>query len=126
MIMTTRTKPNAKDPVIGELKRTPTPEKIESPVKPAEAKEPVNVETETPTEEPVAAPAAVEKSVIETDVRKKLDRKTDDDSNPFVPSNPAQLEKDAKRVAEAAGFELNRGTSIGARLIARAQNRPGQ
>jgi hypothetical protein len=124
--MTTRSKSNSKDPVIGDLKRTPTPEKIESPVKPVDAKEPVNIETETLTEEPVAAPVAVEKTVVETDVRKKLDRKTDDISNPFVPSTPAQLEKDAVRVADEAGFELNRGTSIGARLMARAQNRPGQ
>jgi hypothetical protein len=124
--MTTRPKTNAKDPVVGDLKRTPTPERIESPLSKVEEKAPVNVETETPSDEPVAAPAAVEKQVVETDVRKKLDRKTDDDSNPFVPSNPAQVEKDAKRVAETAGFELNRGTSVGARLMARAQNRPGQ
>ena len=124
--MTTRSRSNAKDPVIGDLKRTPTPEKVESPLSKVEDKEPVNIETETPSDEPVAAPAAVEKQVVETDVRKKLDRKTDDDSNPFVPSNPAQVEADAKRVAETAGFELNRGTSVGARLMARAQNRPGQ
>ena len=124
--MTNRSRSNAKDPVIGDLKRTPTPEKIESPLSKADDKAPVNVETETPSEEPVEAPAAVEKVVVETDVRKKLDRKTDDDSNPFVPSNPAQVEADAKRVAETAGFELNRGTSVGARLMARAQNRPGQ
>jgi hypothetical protein len=86
----------------------------------------VNIETDTPSEEPVEAPAAVGKEFIETDVRKKLDRKTDDDSNPFVPSNPAQVERDAKSIADAAGFELNRGTSVGARLMARAQNRPGQ
>lgn len=121
--MTTRSKSNAKDPVIGDLRRTPTPEKIESPIKAVDAKEPVNIETESLTEEPIEAPAAVDKSVVETDVRKKLDRKTDDDSNPFVPSNPAQLEKDAERVAKTAGFELNRGTSIGARLMARSQNR---
>ena len=124
--MTTRSRSNAKDPVIGDLKRTPTPEKVESPLSKVEEKAPVNVETETPSDEPVAAPAAVEKQVVETDVRKKLDRKTDDDSNPFVPSNPAQVEADAKRVAEAAGFDLNRGTSVGARLMARSQNRPGQ
>ena len=124
--MTTRSRSNAKDPVIGDLKRTPTPEKIESPLSKVEEKAPVNVETETPSDEPVAAPAAVEKQVVETDVRKKLDRKTDDDSNPFVPSNPAQVERDAKSIADAAGFELNRGTSVGARLMARAQNRPGQ
>ena len=124
--MTTRSRSNAKDPVIGDLKRTPTPEKIESPFSKVEEKAPVNVETETPSDEPVAAPAAVEKQVVETDVRKKLNRKTDDDSNPFVPSNPAQVEADAKRIAETAGFDLNRGTSVGARLMARAQNRPGQ
>jgi hypothetical protein len=124
--MTTRPKTNAKDPVIGDLKRTPTPERIESPLSKVEEKAPVNVETETPSDEPVAAPAAVEKQVVETDVRKKLDRKTDEDSNPFVPSNPAQVEKDAKNIAEAAGFDLNRGTSVGARLMARAKNRPGQ
>ena len=124
--MTTRSRSNSKDPVVGDLKRTPTPEKVESPPSKVEEKAPVNVETETPSDEPVAAPAAVEKQVVETDVRKKLDRKTDDDSNPFVPSNPAQLEKDAQQVAQSAGFELNRGTSVGARLMARAQNRPGQ
>ena len=121
--MTTRTKTNAKDPVIGDLKRTPTPEKIESPLAPEEGKAPVNIETESLTEEPVEAPVAAAKQVIETDVRKKLDRKTDDESNPFVPSNPAQVEADAKRVATESGFELNRGTSVGARLMARSQNR---
>ena len=124
--MTTRSRSNAKDPVIGDLKRTPTPEKIQSPLDRVEEKAPVNIETDTPSEEPVEAPAAVGKEFIETDVRKKLDRKTDDDSNPFVPSNPAQVERDAKSIADAAGFELNRGTSVGARLMARAQNRPGQ
>ena len=124
--MTTRSRSNAKDPVIGDLKRTPTPEKIESPLEKADDKAPVNIETESLTEEPVEAPAAVEKAFIENDIRKKLDRKTDNDSNPFIPSNPAQLEADAKRLAETAGFEFNRGTSIGARLMARAQNRSRQ
>jgi hypothetical protein len=117
--MTTRSKSNAKEPVIGDLQRTPSPEKVGD-------KTPINVEVESLTEEPVEAPVAVEKQVVETDVRKKLDRRTDSDNNPFVPSNPAQVEKEAERVAEAAGFELNRGTSVGARLMARAQNRPGQ
>ena len=121
--MTSRSRSNAKDPVIGDLKRTATPEKIESPTTSSDEKAPVNIETESLTEDPVEAPAAVEKQVIETDVRKKLDRKTDDDSNPFVPSNPAQVEADAKRVAVESGFELNRGTSVGARLMARSQNR---
>ena len=121
--MTSRSRSNAKDPVIGDLKRTATPEKIESPTTSSDEKAPVNIETESLTEDPVEAPAAVAKQVIETDVRKKLDRKTDDDSNPFVPSNPAQVEADAKRVAVESGFELNRGTSVGARLMARSQNR---
>ena len=121
--MTSRSRSNAKDPVIGDLKRTATPEKIESPTTSSDEKAPVNIETESLTEDPVEAPAAVAKQVIETDVRKKLDRKTDDDSNPFVPSNPAQVEADAKRVAVESGFELTRGTSVGARLMARSQNR---
>ena len=124
--MTTRSRSNAKDPVIGDLKRTATPEKIESPISSSDDKAPVNIETESLTEEPVEALVAVEKQVIETDVRKKLNRKTDDDSNPFVPSNPAQIEADAKRVAAESGFDLNRGTSVGARLMARSQNRTFQ
>jgi hypothetical protein len=124
--MTTRSRSNAKDPVIGDLKRTATPEKIESSISSSDDKAPVNIETESLTEEPVEAPVAVEKQVIETDVRKKLNRKTDDDSNPFVPSNPAQIEADAKRVAAESGFDLNRGTSVGARLMARSQNRTFQ
>jgi len=124
--MTTRSRSNAKDPVIGDLKRTATPEKIESPISSSDDKAPVNIETESLTEEPVEAPVAVEKQVIETDVRKKLNRKTDDDSNPFVPSNPAQIEADAKRVAAESGFDLNRSTSVGARLMARSQNRTFQ
>jgi hypothetical protein len=72
--MTNRSRSNAKDPVIGDLKRTPTPEKIQSPLDTVEEKAPVNIETDTPSEEPVEAPAAVEKEFIETDVRKKLDR----------------------------------------------------
>lgn len=80
--------------------------------------EPVNIELQTLTEEPVAAPEAVSKEKIETDVRSKLSRKTVEE-DVFVPSNPAALEKEAKAVAEEKGFDLNRGTSIGARLMAR-------
>ena len=119
--MTTRTKSTAKEPAIGDLKQTPSPEKIESP-----AKEPVNIETKTLSDEPTPAPKAVQKDVIETDVRAKLSRRTDDTSNPFIPSNPAQVESAAKEIASQQGFELTRGTSIGARLMARAANRPGQ
>jgi hypothetical protein len=124
--MATRTKSNSKEPVVGDLKVTPSPEKVESPVTGKDSKsEPVNLETLAPPVEKIEAPAAADKEVVETDVRKKLARKTDDTNNPFVPTNPAQVEADAKRVAEENGFDLNRGTSVGARLMARSQNRFG-
>jgi hypothetical protein len=92
------------------------------PAIPVPAKDitPVNVETQTPSDEPIPAPAAAEKEVIETDIRKKLARKTDSE-DVFVPTSPAALENAAKTVAEAQGFEFNRGTSIGARLMARSR-----
>lgn len=79
---------------------------------------PVNIELETPSDEPVAAPEAPSKEKIETDVRAKLSKKSVE-QDVFVPANPAALEKEAKAVASEKGFELNRGTSIGARLMAR-------
>lgn len=85
-----------------------------------DAKAPVSLETfidETP--EPLKE-ASAEK--IQTDVREKLAKKTDK-ADAFVPSNPASLEKAAAEVAKESGFELNRGTSVGARLLARAQKR---
>lgn len=82
------------------------------------AKEPVNIELETPSEEPVAPADAPAKEKIETDVRAKLANKSVE-NDVFVPTNPAALEKEAKAVAEEQGFSLNRGTSIGARLMAR-------
>lgn len=85
------------------------------------AKDPVNLETQV-SEEPVPAPAAPEAEKLQTDFREKLVKKTDREDL-FVPSNPAALEKAAKEVAEEQGFELNRGNSIGARLIARSQKR---
>jgi hypothetical protein len=121
----TRTK-NSKDPVVGDLKVTPSLEKVESSVtEKISGSEPVNLETLAPAVEHFEAPSAAEKEAVETDVRKKLARKTDDTTNPFIPTNPAQVEADAKKVAEANGFELNRGTSVGARLMARSQNRIG-
>lgn len=86
-----------------------------------EATPPVNLEVEV-SEEPVAAPEAPTPEKLQTDFREKLARKTDN-QDVFVPSNPASLEKAAKLVAEENGFDLNRGTSVGARLIARSQNR---
>lgn len=82
------------------------------------AKEPVNIELEAPSEEPVAPAEAPVKEKIETDVRSKLGKKSVE-QDVFVPTNPAALEKEAKAVAEEQGFSLNRGTSIGARLMAR-------
>ena len=84
-------------------------------------KEPVNLEV-TASEEPKKPEEAKPAEQIQTDVRLKLAKKTDDE-NIFIPANPVALEKAAGQVAQDQGFELNRGTSIGARLMARAQNR---
>jgi ribosomal protein L14E/L6E/L27E len=92
------------------------PAKVES-----EKAAPVNIELETPSDEPVAAPEAAPTEKIQTDVRAKLARKSDKE-DAFVPSNPVALEKAASEVAKQENFELTRGTSIGARLIARSRN----
>ena len=84
-------------------------------------KEPVSLETQV-SEEPVEAPAAPTPEKLQTDFREKLTKKTDNEDL-FVPANPAALEKAAKEVAKEQGFDLNRGNSIGARLIARSQKR---
>lgn len=112
------------EPAVGDLQVTPEEGRIESPVTgvKAEAAAPVNIETETPSEEPVAAPEAKPVEKIQTDVREKLSKKSVDE-NVFVPSNPAALEKAAEEVAKDKGFDLTRGTSIGARLMARAQKK---
>jgi hypothetical protein len=99
------------------------PEALAKPAteeKTVEKAAPANIELETPSDEPVAAPAAVEAGKIQTDVRAKLAKKSDKE-DAFVPSNPVALEKAASEVAEQENFELNRGTSIGARLIARSR-----
>jgi hypothetical protein len=122
--MTTRRTSRTKAaPAAGDLQVTPEEGRIESPViETKAAAAPVNIETETPSEEPVAAPEATPAEKIQTDVRAKLAKKSVDE-NVFVPTNPAALEKAAGQVAQEQGFELNRGTSIGARLLARAQKR---
>lgn len=125
----TATKATApKAPAASDIKVTPEPSKIESPVIDSEAKDgsepaksPVNLEVESPSVEPEKVDAKQESVRIQTDVREKLNKKTDEDI--FVPSNPAALEKAATAIAAEQGFELTRGTSIGARLIARAQKR---
>lgn len=94
-------------------------EKEETKVEETSPSAPANIEVEA-SEEPVEAPAAPEPEKLQTDFREKLTKK-EEKENPFVPSNPAALEKAAAEVAEEKGFELNRGTSIGARLLARAR-----
>ena len=102
-------------PAESDLKVTPEEAKIENV-------QPVNLEVETPSEEPTPAPEAAPAEKIQTDVREKLLKKSVDE-NVFVPTNPVALEKAASEVAKEQGFELTRGTSIGARLLARAQKR---
>lgn len=97
-----------------------TPETNEAWVEKVEATAPVEAELKSPTEEPKAPAAAPEKEEIETDVRKKLLNRTENE-DVFVPAPPAVLEAAAKQVAEKEGFQLNRGTSIGARLMARSR-----
>jgi hypothetical protein len=119
--MTTR-KSRSTQPATGDLQVTPEEGRIESPIIEKEATAPVNIETETPSSKPVAAPEATPTEKIQTDVREKLSKKSVDE-NVFVPANPVALEKAAGEVAKEQGFELTRGTSIGARLLARAQKR---
>jgi hypothetical protein len=96
---------------------------VEAPPSPsaAEKASPVNIELESPSNEPTAAPEPTAAEKIQTDVRAKLAKKSDKE-DAFVPSNPVALEKAAGQVAQQEGFELTRGTSIGARLIARSRN----
>jgi hypothetical protein len=127
MTMTRNNTDKTSQPAKSDLQVTPEPSRIENmtPKNKEEssvAAEPVNIETETPAIEPVAAQKAAPAEKIQTDVREKLSRKSVDE-NVFVPSSPAALEKAAEEVAKDSGFELTRGTSIGARLMARAQKR---
>jgi hypothetical protein len=102
--------------------KTTEPEKTEVVSDVVESpKEPVSLETQV-SEEPVEAPAAPTPEKLQTDFREKLTKKTDNEDL-FVPANPAALEKAAEEVAKEQGFDLNRGNSIGARLIARSQKR---
>ena len=94
---------------------------VVTPAEEPKGTEPVNLETEVSTEPTAPAPAASPES-LQTDFREKLARKTDN-QDVFVPSNPASLEKAAKQIAEEQGFDFNRGTSVGARLLARSQKK---
>ena len=122
--MPTRRSRSTKAAAPTDIKVTPEEGRIESPVieTKTEASAPVNIETETPSDEPVAAPEAAPAEKIQTDVRAKLSKKSVEE-DVFVPTNPAALEKAASEVAKEQGFDLTRGTSIGARLMARAQKR---
>lgn len=111
----TSSRTNKPAPVASDLKVTPEAAKVQDTA-------PVNIEVETPSEEPVPAAEAAPAEKIQTDVRAKLAKKTVEE-DVFVPTNPAALEKAAHEVAKDHGFEFNRGTSVGARLLARAQKR---
>jgi hypothetical protein len=115
------TRSKAAPAVASDIQVTPEEGRIESPVV-EEASAPVNLEVETPSDEPVAPAEATPAEKIQTDVREKLSKRSVDE-NVFVPSNPVALEKAAAEVAKEQGFEFNRGTSIGARLMARSQKR---
>jgi hypothetical protein len=120
--MTTRKSTRSTKPAApSDVKVTSEEARIENPVvlTKVEGSTPVNIETETPSDEPVAAPKATPAEKIQTDVREKLAKRSVEE-NVFVPANPVALEKAATEVAKEKGFELNRGTSIGARLMARA------
>ena len=110
-------------PAESDLNVTPEEGRIEDPVIESVIPDPVNLETETPSEEPAPAPEPCAPEKIQTNVREKLSSRSIEE-NIFVPSNPAELEKAASQISQEMGFELNRGTSIGARLLARAQSRP--
>ena len=120
--MTRRTTKPA-PPAASDLQVTPEISRIKSPVITEKvAPEPENIEVQSQTEEPVAPAEAAAPEKIQTDVREKLARRTDNE-DVFVPANPVALEKAAAESAKENGFELTRGTSIGARLLARAQKR---
>jgi hypothetical protein len=121
MARRTSTRTSGSAPAESDLKVTPEAAKIEAPVlTPGEKNsEPAVMETPTEAVEPTAPAKAAPVEKIQTDVREKLAKKSTED-NVFVPTNPAALEKAATEVAKEQGFELNRGTSIGARLMARA------
>jgi hypothetical protein len=126
MTMTRNRTSKTIEPATGNLQVTPETARVENVTTETKHEEtgtePVNLEVETPSSDPVAAPEATPAEKIQTDVREKLMKKSVDE-NVFVPANPAALEKAAGEVAKDSGFELNRGTSIGARLMARAQKR---
>ena len=120
-----RTSKKAEPAIAKDVVVTPEDAKVEAPKVEAvkvEAKKPVDIEQKTPSAEPEAPKKAAPAEKVQTDVRTKLAKKSVEE-DVFVPTNPAALEKAAGEVAKDSGFELTRGTSIGARLMARAQKR---
>lgn len=114
---------NSEGKFVGDNPETPNvneawvevPEQAETPEPAAE----VEASVEDQPEAPVSTfPPAPTKEAIETDVKTRLSRKAEQ-VDPFAPKTSAQVEAEAKRVAKEKGFDLNRGTSIGARLMAR-------
>lgn len=117
--MTRRSATRTKDttPAVSDLQVTPEEGRVQPTLK-----DPINLETETPEVTSTPAPPATDAEKIQADIRQKLSTRSLNE-NVFVPSNPASLEKAAKMVAQENNFELNRGTSIGARLLARSQKK---
>lgn len=122
MEKTTTTKKTAEKPVVKVEAPVESPViiKTETKSKVAADKSPAVIELKTEVEESTAPAPAAKTETIQTDVRAKLARKTDGE-DVFVPSTPPQLEAEAKTIAEQSGFDFTRGTSIGARLMARSR-----
>lgn len=108
--MTTRKRTRNSQPEVGTEEVTLVSEEQTSPVE---------AEMKTAEEPPAPAPSP-DPEKVQTDVRAKLAKRSDRE-DVFVPSTPPQLESDARALAEMRGFDFNRGTSVGARLMARAQ-----
>lgn len=119
--MATRS-PRSKTPAKSNVQVTPEEGKIENLTTKSESTEPANIETETPSDEPTPASEAITAERIQAEINEKLSNKSVEE-NIFVPSNPAIIEKAAKEISKEKGFELNRGTEVGARLMARARKR---
>ena len=101
-----------------------TAAKSETKVEEKVVAKPVEAELKTGAEGSSALAPAATPEKVQTDVRAKLAKRSDNEDM-FVPSTPKQVEEDAKEVARNAGFDFNRGTSVGARLMARSrQNFP--
>jgi hypothetical protein len=109
-------------PTTSEVTPEVTPEvTLETAPKAIDPKAPVDIELKVTEAEPEPA---IKKSAeeIHAEVQSKLNNKNVD-NNIFVPASPAAVEKAAQTIANEKGFEMTRGTAIGARLMARAQKK---